>query len=291
MPPANSKFYRSVDYQPPKRKSKLKKKKAIIAISVLLMIILMIIGINKILQTANDRRASVLPEVSETNNDMPEPVPAINNTDIQSNPALIDNSPPIIYNPENIELPYLIERLSFLSNPIPGSVLSWNDAHLPNAPRPYRNGYHQGIDFYPEGSGEFITEGTHVYSIAAGTVIRIDHNYTPLTVEKHQWLSEISLKKEQDTPEWVLDLFRGRQVWIDHGGGIISRYAHLHDVSFDLETGDYIETGQKVGTVGYSGTTSPQRPHLHLEIWLGNHYLGTGMSVFQIRELLIAILF
>ncbi len=198
--------------------------------------------------------------------------------------------PVIIYDPANPDIEQLAADLHHFQNPLPGSVLSWNDAHMPNAPRQYRNGYHQGLDFYPEGSGNFITTGTPVRAVAPGKIIRIDHHYEPLSMKDHRRLSALCQEKEI-TPEYILDIFRGRQVWIDHGIGIISKYAHLHEVASELQKGDYITGGREIGTVGATGTSSPERPHLHLEVWIGDYYLGEGMSVAQVRDIMQKIFF
>src|SRR5947207_2488273 len=67
----------------------------------------------------------------------------------------------------------------------------------------------------------------------------------------------------------------GRQVWIDHGYGVISRYAHLISVE-PLSVGEYVEQGQVIGHVGNSGTKAG--PHLHIEIRIGDAYLGDGLT-------------
>ncbi|TMC57906.1 MAG: M23 family metallopeptidase, partial [Chloroflexi bacterium] len=78
------------------------------------------------------------------------------------------------------------------------------------------------------------------------------------------------------TPAATLDRIRGRQVWIDHGHGIVSRYAHLSAVA-DLAVGREVEAGTVVGAVGSSGYPEGG-PHLHLEIRVGSSYLGDGLS-------------
>lgn len=56
--------------------------------------------------------------------------------------------------------------------------------------------------------------------------------------------------------------FSGNMVYIDHGQGLISLYAHLQEVK--VETGDKIERGQIIGTVGQTGRVTG--PHLHFGI-------------------------
>jgi len=77
-------------------------------------------------------------------------------------------------------------------------------------------------------------------------------------------------------PEETLDRIRGRQVWIDHGGGIVTRYAHLDSVA-DLRVGARVERGVAIGTVGSSGYEEGG-PHLHFEVRVGEGYLGDGLE-------------
>lgn len=56
----------------------------------------------------------------------------------------------------------------------------------------------------------------------------------------------------------------GQIVDIDHGDGMVSRYAHLSQVINDLNAGDPVEAGNIIGRVGRSGMTTG--PNLHYEI-------------------------
>jgi len=56
--------------------------------------------------------------------------------------------------------------------------------------------------------------------------------------------------------------FSGNMIYLDHGQGLISLYAHLHNIS--VKSGDKIEKGQIIGTVGETGRVTG--PHLHLAI-------------------------
>ena len=52
-------------------------------------------------------------------------------------------------------------------------------------------------------------------------------------------------------------------VRIDHGNGIVTRYAHLARMLVGV--GVHVEAGQTVGTVGRTGTHT-SGPHLHYEV-------------------------
>ena len=54
----------------------------------------------------------------------------------------------------------------------------------------------------------------------------------------------------------------GNVVYLDHGNGITSRYAHLS--KFSVKVGDTVKQGQEVGKVGNTGVSTG--PHLHFEI-------------------------
>jgi len=56
--------------------------------------------------------------------------------------------------------------------------------------------------------------------------------------------------------------FSGNMVYLDHGQGLISLYAHMHTIN--VKPGDKIEKGQIIGTVGETGRVTG--PHLHLAI-------------------------
>lgn len=68
----------------------------------------------------------------------------------------------------------------------------------------------------------------------------------------------------------------GNVVLVKHDNGLMSVYAHLDEVN--VKRGDVIKTGQRIGTVGKSGTV--KEPQLHFEIRKGttpvdpNQYLG-----------------
>jgi murein DD-endopeptidase MepM/ murein hydrolase activator NlpD len=89
---------------------------------------------------------------------------------------------------------------------------------------------HPGVDFAA-------TRGTPVIATAKGVVV--------------------DLRKES-----TLQAGYGNYIEIDHGNGIITRYAHLEGVS--VRVGQKISKGSTIGTVGMSGGAIA--PHVHYEI-------------------------
>jgi len=155
-----------------------------------------------------------------------------------------------------------------LAVPIADAPLPTDPELLPNAARDYRAGWHEGIDFPAD-------EGTQVRAIAAGTVVRIDHDFADWSKEQRDTALDQALRLGY-TPSATLDRIRGRQVWIDHGRGIVSRYAHLSSVA-DLAVGTAVVAGQVIGAVGSSGYPEGG-PHLHLEVRVRDSYLGDGLT-------------
>jgi murein DD-endopeptidase MepM/ murein hydrolase activator NlpD len=57
----------------------------------------------------------------------------------------------------------------------------------------------------------------------------------------------------------------GNVVWLDHGGTILSVYAHLSSIR--VRQGDFVRRGEIVGLSGATGDVTA--PHLHFEVWRG----------------------
>ena len=58
--------------------------------------------------------------------------------------------------------------------------------------------------------------------------------------------------------------FSGRCVWLDHGSGVLTLYAHLDRIG--VEVGRELEAGETLGTVGATGRVTG--PHLHWTVQL-----------------------
>jgi murein DD-endopeptidase MepM/ murein hydrolase activator NlpD len=91
-----------------------------------------------------------------------------------------------------------------------------------------QNSMHEGIDFPAE-------IGTPIVAAASGKVIYAEWH-----------------------PAY------GKMVEIDHGNGLVSRYAHTS--SMLVKEGDLVVRGQKIATVGSTGRSTG--PHLHFEVRL-----------------------
>ncbi len=186
--------------------------------------------------------------------------------------------------------PALLDKLQQLRMPIAGAHLPDIDRSLPGAPRPYRFGIHEGIDMYAGTVGVNVIKGTPVRAAADGVVLRADVDYKEAsTAQVDAWLNE-ALDKHM-TPPAIQNKLGGRQVWLDHGDGLGTRYLHLSGIAPGIQAGSTVKAGAIIGYAGNSGTSeaaagSDSGIHLHFEIRVGNGYLGQWLSPIETRRLL-----
>ncbi|MGA0232451.1 MAG: M23 family metallopeptidase, partial [Saprospiraceae bacterium] len=79
----------------------------------------------------------------------------------------------------------------------------------------------------------------------------------------------------------------GNNIIIDHGFGYTTLYAHLSEI--DIQVGDEVVKGQKIGTIGSTGTSTA--PHLHYEVRINDRvvnpidYCMDGLTLEEYQEL------
>ena len=197
-------------------------------------------------------------------------------------PAPATSDPPA---PATSEAPLL-----GFSIPVAGACVPTSELLLPGSARAYRNGIHEGVDFYSGDVGGCpaelsVTLATPILAAKQGVVIRTDWDYVEMTQAELDAAAAAGFQGEE-----ILDRFRGRQIWIDHGDDIVSRYAHLGAIAAGMQVRQTVAAGQIIGFAGESGTPeSVQAPgtdvHLHFEIRVGDGYLGQGLPIAQARAL------
>ncbi len=174
----------------------------------------------------------------------------------------------------------VLSALSRLAMPIGGSGITRRDLQMPGAPRHYRLGIHQGVDFYWQ-------PGTPVLAAADGVVIRATVDYAPPTqAQFNAWRAEV--QQLGYTSDAALDVYRGRQVWVQHENGLVTRYIHLSRIAPGVVAGTAVTQGQLLGEVGNSGSilsleSETADAHLHFEIWLNEQYLGQFLRPIETR--------
>jgi murein DD-endopeptidase MepM/ murein hydrolase activator NlpD len=69
--------------------------------------------------------------------------------------------------------------------------------------------------------------------------------------------------------------FNGRTVFVDHGNGLISMYCHLERI--DVQPGEQVSKGQRIGLSGMSGRATG--PHLHWGVVLNGAMVDPELFV------------
>jgi murein DD-endopeptidase MepM/ murein hydrolase activator NlpD len=181
--------------------------------------------------------------------------------------------------------PRILYTLPNFTLPIEGVLVPDFAFRLPGAPRAYRYGVHEGIDFY-KGPSWGVTKDTPLLAMADGVVVRADWDYVDPTPDEMQSMLDEAYRAHYTSPE-ILDKLRGRQVWIDHGGGIVVRYCHMSRIGEGIELGTVVLRGTLLGYAGNSGTPEAKYGvdsgvHLHLEIRVGDGYLGEHLRPVEV---------
>lgn len=173
-----------------------------------------------------------------------------------------------------------------LSLPVAGATFPSNPDNLPGAPRAYRKGVSQGFVFTGSDSGVVVTFGTPVIAAADGEIVKLDANYKdPSVPEFLKLLQEV----KNGASDNDLERLRGRQVWLRHSSGVVTRYGHLSRIAPELSFARPVKRGDVIGFVGNSGTLEGARggrgnARLLFEVWLApEKYLGQGLNPAQVR--------
>lgn len=74
----------------------------------------------------------------------------------------------------------------------------------------------------------------------------------------------------------------GNVVFIDHGGGIVTRYAHMRRI--ETKVGATVSGGERIGQIGSTGRVTG--PHLHFEVRLAGRSVdpSTALTIAEIMR-------
>lgn len=173
--------------------------------------------------------------------------------------------------------------------PIQGATFSMSEEHLPGSSLAGSPATSFGFDFVNGAAGRPLAAQDAVVAVAAGDILRIDAEYAEADEATRDNLADLA-----DQPgflgSYARDRLLGRQVWIRHETGHVSRYAHLAAVHPELGPGSEVEQGQVLGLIGNSGL--PQNPdtptaaRLHFELWSedAGHHLAQGLNPLGVHR-------
>lgn len=179
-----------------------------------------------------------------------------------------------------------------LTSPIQGATFPLSQDHLPGASDRHGTILDKGFEFFDGLSGRPLSNNQSVVAIADGEIVRIDREYST------EGAALLAFWEDQATEpgfigEYAFDRLRGRQVWIRHESGQISRYGHLADVHPELKPGDTVEQGTPIGLMGNSGVApvdgrTQADSRLYFELWSadGSHHLGKGLSALETHQVI-----
>lgn len=180
----------------------------------------------------------------------------------------------------------LAERAAGLTWPIVGARAPDSDENLPGSPRAYRKGVAQGFVFTGTDSGVPVAFGTPVTAAGDGEVTRADLEFREATPEG---FAELLKRVAGGASAGDLDRLRGRQVWVEHPDGTVTRYGHLSGVAANVRPGATVSRGQIIGAVGNSGTLegalgTRRNARLQFEVWPSeDRFLGSGLRPQAVR--------
>ncbi|HEC22913.1 MAG TPA: M23 family metallopeptidase [Chloroflexi bacterium] len=177
----------------------------------------------------------------------------------------------------------VIATLEGMRFPIEEGTLPIWPRIYPGASRLYRLGVHHGLDLYSFNAPTGYGRGWPVIAPLEGRVARATIRYEGLSGEEFDRITA-DARTLGATPPDTMELLAGKHVVIEHEGDISTVYMHLDALAPGIVPGAHVRAGQLIGTVGVTGTEGEGRPgaslpHLHFEIWVGERYLGEGITI------------
>ena len=184
-----------------------------------------------------------------------------------------------------------------LALPIDGCNFPFGNPDLNvGAPRAYRSGTHNGLDF------NCGTTDHDIVAAADGEVLFVISDYNDATPENRDAVLANSALAV-DTPFWTLAMLYGNFVVVAHplpdsGDQIVSIYAHLSEVDEEIVTGRVVTQGTRLGRVGNTGTSASAEGisdnhvsvHLHWELHVNDRAIGYLQDPVDTEPLYVSML-
>ena len=176
----------------------------------------------------------------------------------------------------------LLKTISDNRNKKYGKLVPWYNISkkhnvIPNAGRPYRASYTDGIH---HGWDIMAPLNTPVVSLDYGKIVKIVSDFKYLDLNK---IKRWKLNRQQKTIN--LDILRWNQVWVKTSKWDVVFYSHLRNIPDTLKVWDIVSRNTKLWEVGISGV--PDRNyknyHLHFPI-MKNPYLKNKIWKYSLLD-------
>ncbi|WP_420637688.1 M23 family metallopeptidase [Candidatus Poriferisocius sp.] len=159
---------------------------------------------------------------------------------------------------------------------------------MPNWPRTYRSGTHQGLDY------QCFMRGRIAVAAMDGRVAVAVGDFDDPAPDDRDALLDTAAQLDR-TPPHTLTMLYGNYVVLDHGvidgaGHVVTIYSHLEAVNSNLRIGQMVSAGDRLATIGNRGTSAAAAgdfdfdPHLHWELHVDDLYLAAGLTPDQTRQ-------
>lgn len=146
-------------------------------------------------------------------------------------------------------------------SPVPWKGLPRKLSKIPNAGRPYRELYTDGIHHGWDIDWKLWDE---IVAIDDGMVVRVVKGFLYSDLKRINHSTDLS----NDQKLKNLDILRGNQVWIKTTKWEVIFYSHLDDVYDYIKEGDMINRWTPIGTMGVSGVPEKDYHDYHLHFAL-----------------------
>ena len=146
-------------------------------------------------------------------------------------------------------------------SPVPEKSLSKEFSKIPNAGRPYRQAYTDGIHHWWDIDGEIWEE---IVAIDDGVIIRIVDGFQYSDLGRIVYGENLSYEQKLKN----LDVLRGNQVWLKTTKGEVIFYSHLDSVYDYIREGDMITRSTPLWTMWVTGVPEKDYDDYHLHFAL-----------------------
>jgi len=148
-------------------------------------------------------------------------------------------------------------RLQKYISPVPGGNISENPNKIPNAGRPYRSAYTDGIHHWWDIDAALNSD---VVALDDGVIVRIVDDFMDSDFSRVVYGAGMSDNQKLKN----LDILRWNQVWLKTMKGEVIFYSHLSSVVDSLQEWQLVQSGTKLGKIGVSWVPESGYDDYHL---------------------------